>query len=135
MARIDYIKYRLNNWQLWKVRESSGGLGYATCSVLLNEPVDGHRELMGTIEDTDAELTNQAVESLQPARPQLYMTLQMFYIGTKTQSPMGVSEIARRRGVSRSTINLHFELADQALLEWFSERVESKKVVCLHRHF
>lgn len=129
MARIDYIKYRLNNWALWMARESSGSLGYATCSVLLNEPVDGHRELMGTIEDTDAMLTNKAVQSLRLSRPQLYETLQMFYIGSNTSPPMGISEIARRRGVARATINLHLDLADMALLTWFSAQLEAKKVV------
>lgn len=122
MARIDWVKYRLNNWALWKVRDSSGGLGYATCSVLLNEPVDGHRELMGTIEDTDAVLTNQAVESLRPARLHLYETLQLIYI-----EGIGVKMTARRMARAESTIKANLDAADHALSVWFRERDELKK--------
>jgi hypothetical protein len=122
MARIDWVKFRLNNWALWKVRDSSGGLGYATCSVLLNEPVDGHRELMGTIEDTDAVLTNQAVEALRPARQHLYETLQLIYI-----EGIGVKMTARRMARAESTIKANLDAADHALSIWFRERDELRK--------
>ncbi|MDP3650512.1 MAG: hypothetical protein Q8R67_02405 [Rhodoferax sp.] len=122
MARIDYIKYRLDNWALWKVRESSGGLGYATQSVFLSEPVDGHKELMGTIEETDAVLTNQAVESLRPARQHLYSTLQLIYI-----DGIGIKATAQRMGRAESTIKANLDAADHALSVWFSERTEMAK--------
>lgn len=131
MARIDYIKYRLNNWALWKVRESSGGLGYASVSVLLSEPVDGHKSLMGTIEDTDAELTNAAVESLRPTRPKLYETLQLVYIAN-----LGNRETARRLGCAESTLSARLDEADRALMAWFDADMDakrSKKVVLQHR--
>ncbi|MDP3650891.1 MAG: hypothetical protein Q8R67_04325 [Rhodoferax sp.] len=123
MARIDYIKYRLDNWALWKVRESSGGLGFATQAVFLSEPVDGHKELMGTIEETDAVLTNQAVESLWPARQHLYSTLQLIYI-----AGIGIKAAAQHMGRAESTIKANLEASDQALSVWFSERAEAKKV-------
>jgi hypothetical protein len=121
MARNEYIKHRLNNWALWKVRESSGGLGFATCSVLLNEPVDGHRELMGTIEDTDAELTNEAVESLRAGKPHLHRTLYLIYIDA-----VGIKAAARSMTRAESTIKANLDQADHALSAWFSERDEAK---------
>lgn len=128
MARIDYIKHRLDNWALWKVRESTGGLGYARCSVLLNEPVDGHRELMGTIEETDAELTNQAVESLRAGRQHLYMTLQLIYI-----EGIGIKMTARRMSRAESTVKANLDAADHALSIWFSDWAESKKMAAAVR--
>lgn len=122
MARIEYIKYRLNNWALWKVRESTGGLGYATCSVLLREPVDGDRELRGTIEDTDAELTNAAVESLRVDRAHLHRVLYLFYI-----EGAGIKGAARAMLRAESTIKANLDAADHALQAWFNARAEEKK--------
>lgn len=122
MARIDYIKYRLDNWSLWKVRESSGGLGYATQSVFLSEPVDGHKELMGTIEETDAVLTNQAVESLRPGRLHLYQTLQLIYI-----DGIGIKATALRMGRAESTIKANLDQSDHALSVWFRDHAEVAK--------
>lgn len=122
MARISYIKFRLDNWALWRIRECSGGLGYASCSVLLNEPVDGHRELMATVSDCDAELTNSAVESLRPARLHLYTTLQLIYIQNT-----GVKLAARRTGCAESTIKAHLDHADRALAAWFNEHAEKNR--------
>jgi DNA-directed RNA polymerase specialized sigma24 family protein len=122
MARIEYIKYRLNNWALWKVRESTGSLGYATCSVLLHEPVDGDRELRDTIEDTDAELTNAAVESLRVGRAHLHRVLYLIYIEGK-----GIKEAARVMLRAESTIKANLGDADHALQAWFNDRAEAKK--------
>ena len=44
VARIEWVKQRLDNWALWKDRESHGGLGFATRSVLLSDAVDRYRE-------------------------------------------------------------------------------------------
>ena len=37
MARLERIKRRLENWAMWQERGVSGGLGFATRSVLLSE--------------------------------------------------------------------------------------------------
>ncbi len=124
MARIEYIKHRLENWALWKERDSGGGLGFATRSVLLCERVDRYREIdiRGTIDDTDASLTNSAVESLRPARKQLYDRLYLIYI-----NGLGIKEAARRECCAPSTISASLEQADHALQAWFSAHVEMQK--------
>jgi hypothetical protein len=43
MARIEWVRQRLHNWALYKERESGGGLGFATQSVLLAERSSGYR--------------------------------------------------------------------------------------------
>ena len=122
MARIEWVKQRLENWALWKDRESSGSLGYARSSVLLCEPTDGYREAPLPVDDIDASLTNTAVESLRAGRSHLYMTLQLIYL-----EDLGVRETARRMARAESTIKANLDQADHALSQWFGEHAEKKK--------
>lgn len=121
MARIEYIKHRLDNWALWKARERGGGLGYATTSVLLMDRVDQSREinLYSTIDETDAALTNAAVESLKPTRPQLYERIYWIYI-----DDLGIRGAARRGQCAESTIKASLDQADHALQAWFTAKAE-----------
>lgn len=125
MARIEWIKHRLNNWALWRSREASGGLGYATRSVLLAQRVDGYRDIQIPVDDIDAELTNQAVESLRPTKPHLYVTLQHIYIKDD-----GIKRTAMLMAKAESTIKANLDAADHALAAWFAERAEDKKRIC-----
>ncbi|MDO9235988.1 MAG: hypothetical protein Q7U28_08150 [Aquabacterium sp.] len=120
MARIDWVKHRLDNWAEWKDRESRGGLGFATQSVLLSEVVDRYREVQLPVDEVDAELTNQAVESLRGSRPQLYQTLQLIYI-----EGIGIKMTARCMARAESTIKASLDQADAALANWFSDRAKA----------
>jgi Phage antitermination protein Q len=122
MARIEYIKHRLNNWALWRAREAAGGLGFATRSVLLSEPASGYRESKMPIDDTDASITNEAVESLKLPKPHLYQTLQAIYI-----QDAGAKAAASRLGKAPSTISAHLEQSDAYLSIWFRARAERLK--------
>lgn len=121
MARIEYIKHRLDNWALWKARESSGGLGFASTSVLLADRVDRYREINinSTIDETDASLTDAAVESLKPTRQHLYDRLHLIYI-----AGVGIREAARRQQCAESTIKASLDQADHALAAWLSAKAE-----------
>lgn len=120
MARIEWVKLRLNNWALYKLRDMGGGLGFATQSVLLAERVDRYREsnINDTIDGADAALTDKAVESLKGPQPEVYATLQCYYIGKGETS---VRATARQRNKGESTISAHLDQADQALRLWFTE--------------
>lgn len=122
MARIEWIKHRLHNWALWKERESRGGLGFATQSVLLAEPNGGYRESIIPVDEVDAGLTNTAVEALRPAREHLYLTLCCIYL-----QDMGIRGTARHICKAESTVHAHLEQADVALSAWFGERAERKR--------
>lgn len=124
MARIEWIKQRLNNWALWKARESSGGLGFASQAAFLKDRVDGYREvnINATIDSTDAGLTNEAIEALKPMRVHLYDTLHCIYL-----QDTGIKGAARRLGKAESTIKAQLDQADHALSAWFGERAEKKK--------
>ena len=122
MARIEWVKLRLNNWALWKVRNSCGGMGFARVSVLLANRVDESRESPIPVDEIDAEKTNKAVESLRPKRMQLYQTLQCVYI-----DGIGIKGTARKLGAAESTIKALLDQADHALSEWFGLQAEAAK--------
>lgn len=124
MARIEWVRHRLENWALWKERESKGGLGFASQSSFLNEAAttDRYRESRIPVDEVDASLTNTAVESLRPTRPHLYMTLQHIYI-----QGIGIKQTARIMAKNESTIKANLDQADHALSEWFGERAELAK--------
>src|ERR1035437_10272406 len=124
MALIEWVKHRLENWALWKERESKGGLGFASQSSFLNEAAtsDRYRESRIPVDEVDASLTNTAVESLRPTRPHLYMTLQHIYI-----QGIGIKETARRMTRAVATISANLDQADHALSGWFGERAELNK--------
>ena len=67
MARIEWIKLRLQNWALWKDREAAGGLGFKSASAFLTELVDHdrYRESALPVDEVDAGLTNDAVETCE----------------------------------------------------------------------
>lgn len=125
MARIEWIKQRLNNWALWKARESSGGLGFATQAAFLEDRVDRYREisLNTTIDTTDASLTDEAVEALRLPRPHLFETLHCIYL-----QDTGIKGAARRLCKAESTIHANLDQADHALSAWFGARAEKKKL-------
>ena len=120
MARIEWIKARLENWALWKAREASGGLGYAKQSVLLADRVDRYREIPLPVDETDAATTDKAVESLKLGRGHLYVTLHLVYI-----KGIGIRETARQMGRAESTVKANLDHADHALRDWFQAKREA----------
>lgn len=123
MARIEWVKIRLNNWALHKERERGGGLGFATQSVLLNvRAAGGYRESVIPVDEVDAALTDQAVESLKVGRAQLYETLRCIYL-----HDLGIKGTALHLGKAESTVHMHLEQADLSLSAWFGERAERVK--------
>lgn len=120
MARIEWVKHRLNNWALWKSRESAGGLGFSgQSSWLAIRQANRYRESVVPVDDVDASTTDVAVESLRYTKEHLYRTLQLVYV-----KGVGHREAARTMGRAESTIKANLEHADQALREWFNAKAE-----------
>lgn len=128
MARIEWVKLRLNNWALWKERGASGGLGWSSQAAFLHEPTGGYRESVIPIDDVDASVTDQAVESLRGPQVHLYETLQCMY-----PQGLGIRETCRRLGKAESTIKAHLDQADNALAQWFRERSERHQAAALSK--
>lgn len=127
MARIEWVRLRLNNWVLWKLSMQGGGLGFATQSVLLTERVDSSRDidLSSTIDNVDAEKTNSAVESLRLSHPVLYPVVQTYYVGKGLES---ARYTARLMGKAESTIKANLEQIDQVLRVWFDTNKSANKL-------
>jgi hypothetical protein len=118
VARIEWVKQRLENWALWKARMSGSGLGFYTQSSFLNE-VDSsrYREARIPVDEVDAGVTNEAIESMLPDRQHLHDTLHLVYI-----EDTGIRGAASRERCAESTIYARLEQADMYLANWFTER-------------
>ena len=121
MARIEWVKLRLQNWALWKARQSGGGLGFAKQSVLLSERVDRYRESVIPVDETDASTTDQAVESLRKSQHRLYQVLQEHYVRGR-----GVLDISRALSVSSDSVHLYLGQADVHLRNWLTADQDRK---------
>lgn len=120
MARIEWVKDRLENWARWAVQREGGALGYPRQSAFERLAGKGRRaEAVIPIDDVDAALTDEAVNALRWDRPHLYLTLQCIYVQGRE-----IREAAQQLGRAPSTISAHLEQADQALAVWFRERAE-----------
>jgi len=122
MARVEWIKHRLDNWGGWKVREVSKGLGYARSSVFMALPSSGSRESVIPVDEVDAALTDQAVESLRGPRPHLHRVLYLVYV-----DGMGIRQAAVAMARAESTVKANLEAADHALAVWFRARDEAAR--------
>ncbi|WP_418132511.1 antiterminator Q family protein [Variovorax sp. 375MFSha3.1] len=117
MARIEWVKARLENWAMWKARGEAGGLGWSSQSAFLNEPAGGYRQSRIPIDEVDASVTDQAVESLKETRPSLYQVLQCVHA-----RGVGVKATARALECSESNVKALLDAADRVLGVWFTER-------------
>lgn len=120
MARIPRIEQRLDNWALWRERQRTGGLGYATQAIFADGPAarggvgaDGPRI---PVLELEASETDQAVESLKLGKGHLYQTLHHFYL--KGRGIQGTAEYMRR---SVSTIHAQLGQADAAIAAWLAD--------------
>lgn len=126
MARLQFIVHRLENWALWKDRESRGGLGFsATAAFLKQHSGDGYREIQVPILDEDASVTDQAVASLKQTRPDLHRAVWLTYIGEPHR--LTVLGVANACGVTVDAVHKRLAAADRAIALWLQERAERQK--------
>ena len=131
MARIPDIERRLLNWARVRLARDSGGIGWATTT--WRERVDGEgwdaQARIPTI-DHDAEVTEQAIQSLQA---DLRETVHTVYLRGD-----GIRAAGRRLSVAPSTVSARIDMAHIRLASWFSERdraarAERERVEALQR--
>lgn len=123
MARTEWVKLRLDNWALWVDRQSRGGLGFASQAAFLNDVSgDRFRDSIIPIDEVDASVTDQAVQSLRLPRPALFMVLQLYYV-----KGCGVQGVMRELSCSRASVHANLDQADRAIARWFSDRDEAAK--------
>lgn len=118
MARVEWVKARLENWALWHERGRGGGLGWATQSVLLSLGVGSSntREVRLPVDEIEASETDKAVSGLVKTHPHLHRTLTLYYL-----DGLGIVETARRMSRAESTIKAQLAQADHLLAAVFAE--------------
>ena len=96
MARIEWVKRRLENWARWCSQQESGALGYPrqTAFARLSAPA-GTREAAVPIMSLDAAEIDDAVQSFRYTQPHLHMVLTLTY----AKSLPGWMRRARRRSL------------------------------------
>lgn len=118
MARIDWVKQRLENWARWCQQREAGALGYPRQSVFARLAGKGTRaESVIPVDSIDAALTDEAVQALRLDRSHLYLTLQLVYVQGRD-----IADAARQMQRAPSTVKAHLDAADHALALWFRER-------------
>jgi hypothetical protein len=119
MARIDWVRARLEAWARWARERESGSLGYPKKSSFLR--VGSGAMGSQALSDGDASLTDTAVQSLRFTHPHLHKTLQHYYI-----QGHDIKSTAKIMVKAESTIKAHLEASDHALALWFHLREETQ---------
>ena len=119
MARIDWVRSRLEAWARWARERESGSLGYPKKSSFLR--VGSGAMGSQALSDGDASLTDTAVQSLRFTHPHLFKTLRHYYI-----DGFDIKRVAKLMVKAESTIKAHLEASDHVLGAWFTARQETQ---------
>lgn len=124
MARIEWVKHRLENWARWCQQGNSSGLGYPSQSAFVRLAVPTARAREGVIPvlAIEAAETDAAVSSLQLSQSHLYLVLTYTYA---KGWPRDV--VAKKMSRAESTISANLEAADRAIKRWLDEKQAVKQ--------
>lgn len=122
MARIEWVRQRLENWARWVVQREACGTGYPRRAVFARE-MGASASTDWTslpINDVDAERTHEAVEGMRLQHSPLWLVLQCHYVGDPQERParrrpLATDEIAQRMHSTRRAVQLRLEQADHML--------------------
>jgi hypothetical protein len=118
MARIEWVRARLENWARWCAQQENSGLGYPTQTAFARLGGKGTRaEVALPILSLEAAETDQAVKSLQFSQSHLYQMLTLLYARGLPRH-----QVAIRMGRAESTIKRQLEDADHAIARWLQDR-------------
>lgn len=121
MARIDWVRQRLEAWARWSRERESGALGYPKKSSFLRVGSGGGAMGSQALSDGDASLTDTAVQSLRFTHPHLHKTLTHYYV-----QGLDIKHVAKIMQRAESTIKAHLDASDHALALWFHAREEAQ---------
>lgn len=118
MARIEWVKQRLENWARWSQQTESGALGYPKQSAFARMgPSGGRNEGMVPVSDLEASETDDAVKSMQFTQSHLYLVLLLTYARSLPRHL-----VARRMGKAESTVSRNLEDADRVIARWLDDK-------------
>lgn len=123
MARIDWVKQRLENWSRWCQQSDSGALGYPKQSTFVRmAPSAGRNESAIPVQSIEASETDDAVKSLQFTQSHLHQVLILTYA-----KGLPRHLVAKRMCRAESTISSNLGDADRAVARWLDDRKAVKE--------
>jgi hypothetical protein len=126
MARLEWVKVRLDNWARWVVQREAGGSGYPKQSAFSRAAGSSSTtESMIPVDDIDAGKTHDAIARLRQDNHPLWLAVQCHYVGRpwdrpSRRRPLSTLEVAEVLGVTPRWVQLRLEQADQALTQLLS---------------
>lgn len=122
MARIEWVREKLENWSRWCALRDGGALGYPKQSAFAALGGRGHRaEAVVPIDALQASDTDDAVASLKECHGHLHQVVFLIYGRSVPRH-----QVAQRLGKAESTIKRNLEDADAVLARWFMERQRAR---------
>ena len=121
MARIEWVRSKLDNWARWVVQRDARGTGYPKRSAFLREAgCSSSTDSSVPVNDLDARTTHDAVESIRLQNGGLWLAVQCHYVGNPQahqarRRPMTTEEIATRMNIGRRMVQVKLEEADQMI--------------------
>ena len=123
MARIEWVRHRLEEWGRWSQQSESGALGYPSQSAFARMgPSSGRNEANVPVISIQASETDDAVKSLQLSQSHLHKVLVLTYA-----KGLPRHLVARHMARAESTISANLEAADRAVARWLDDRRAEKK--------
>ncbi len=121
MARIEWVKSRLENWARWCAQQEVGALGYPrqTTFARLSAPAGGSSSV--PIMALDASEIDDAVQSLRYTQPHLHLVLLLTYVNGLPRH-----QVAKRMGKAESTVSANLEAADRAIARWLDDKRQAQ---------
>jgi hypothetical protein len=130
MARIDWVKQRLENWARWCQQSESGALGYPKQSAFVRMGVPSARSSDSAVpvQSIEASETDDAVKSLQFTQSHLHQAVVLTYA-----KDMPRHKVARMMGRAESTVSQNLCDADVVLKRWFNDKDAAKAKMAAQR--
>lgn len=118
MARIEWVRLRLENWSRWCTQQDGNGLGYPSMSAFARLGGKGSRgEAVIPIIDIDASEIDQAVKSLHGTQSALYLVLMLTYA-----KGLDRRRVAKAMSCDERTVRNNLDRADVAIARWLEDR-------------
>lgn len=122
MARIDWVKRRLENWARWCAQQEAGALGFPRQTTFARLAVpSGTAEAAVPVMALDASEIDDAVQSLRFTQSHLHLVLTLTYA-----KGLPRHQVAKRMARAESTVNANLEAADRAIARWLDDKREAQ---------